>query len=132
MRVQTIFYLGERCGLRLLYLCLITAPCQLLSDIIFLAIMYCDRVVPLWIIVITCFLRLIKHHINILGNSFDNKVLPTFTEALVFIFASSFSYDANAIDSKVDELVSELEVVEGHGFKPKSDDKNGGISGPLN
>ena len=85
MRVQTIFYLGERYGLRLLYLCLITAPCQLLSDIIFLAIMYCDRVVPLRIIVITCFLRLIKHHINILGNSFDNKVLPNFTEALVFI-----------------------------------------------
>ena len=75
MRVQTIIYLGERCGLRLLYLCLITAPCQLLSDIIFLAIMYCDRVVPLRIIVITYFLRLIKHYINILGNSFDNKVL---------------------------------------------------------
>ena len=43
-----------------------------------------------------------------------------------------FAYDTNAIDSKVDELVSELEVVEGHGFKPKSDGKNGSTSGPLN
>ena len=74
MRVQTIFCLGERCGLRLLYLCLITTHCQLLSDIIFLPIMYSDRAVPLRIVVITCFLRLIKHHINIPGNSFDNKV----------------------------------------------------------
>ena len=74
MRVQTLFCLEERCGLRLLYLCLITAHCQLLSDIIFLPIMYCDRVVPLRIIVIPCFLRLNKYH-KYPGNSFDKGVL---------------------------------------------------------
>ena len=39
-----------------------------------------------------------------------------------------FAYDTNAIDSKVDDF----EVVEGNGFKPKSDGKNGSTSGPLN